>query len=212
MRVNQLSIAAEFTARDVAFAGYCNYLPVNVQTLHGHLVQRQCPRFIRADNGGRAEGLHGHQFADDGIASGHNAHAHRQYHGDHGGQALRNGGNGCRHRQQEDLQPVQPLEQTYHHQQGTYDEEKNNNVPAQLADVFLKRCLLRLDFLDGGGDLADIRCHASPDGHRRGPAVIDDGAHVHHILSLRHGNVFTDGIGGLVDRHGLAGKHGFIDF
>ena len=139
-------------------------------------------------------------------------HTHRQHDGNHGRQALRYGGNGGRHGQQEYFQPVQTLEQTNRYQQGTYAEEKNNYVPAQLADVFLQGRFLRLDFLDGGGYLADVRRHAGPDDHGGGATVIDNGTHVHHVLSLRHGYVFTDGIGVFVNGHGLTGEHGLVDF
>ena len=69
----------------------------------GHLVLGEGARLVGADGGGRSQGLHGGEAADEGVAADHLPHPQGQADGDHGGKPLRHGGDRQAYRRQEQI-------------------------------------------------------------------------------------------------------------
>ena len=85
----------------------------DVEYDHGHAVLGEGAGLVGADDGDRAQGLHGRQLADERLAAQHPLRAQREGHGDDGGQALGDGGHGHADGRQEHhphfFAPKQPL-------------------------------------------------------------------------------------------------------
>ena len=188
---------------------------------HGHLVLGQGTGLIRADNLSAAQGLHGGEPADNGVALGHVGNADGQNHGHNSGQTFGNGGNSQADRYHEgaedDVQmEVAGLDQAEDKDEHTDAQHQPAEGFAQLSQLFLQGGLLVLGVGQGRGDLAHLGVHTGAGDHGAAAAKHHGAAHVHHILAVAQGNLGiltaqAQGLDALVDRHAFTGEGGFLD-
>ena len=184
---------------------------------HGHLVLGQGAGLVRADDLGAAQGLHGGELADDGVALGHVGHADGQHDGHHRGQALGDGGHSQAHGHHEgaddgvDVEPARP-QQAEGEDEHADAQHQDAEDSAELAQLPLQGGLPLLRLGQGVGDLAHLGGHAGLAHHGPAAAVDHGGAHVEHTVAVAQGNLALAGDGGdlLLHRHALAGEGGLL--
>ena len=188
---------------------------------HGHLVLRQGAGLVGADDLGAAQGLHSGQPADDRIALAHIGHANAQYHSNHSGQALRDGGNRQGNRHHEGFQHHGQVEVPGHSQvkeenEHTDAQDQLGKGLAQVIQLFLQGSLFLHRSRQGAGDLAHLGVHAGAGDQGFAPAVDHGGTHIAHIFPVAQRHILpvraeAQGLDDLIDGDGLAGEGGFLD-
>ena len=188
---------------------------------HGHFVLGQRAGLVGADDLRAAQGLHGGQAADDGVALGHIGHADGQHHRNHRRQALGNRGHrqrhgnhkGIDHRIQRKSARAQQLHAEDHHADAQHQPGQH---PGELAELALQRGLAVLGLGQRVGDLAHLAVHAGGRDHRNAAAVSHAGTHVDHVLPVAQRHVLrlrgqVDRVDELRHRHRLARERRFLD-
>ncbi len=192
---------------------------------HGHLVLGERARLIGANHLRAAERLHGGELADNRLAAGHLGHTERKHDGDHGHQTLGDGGDSKRHGNHKGVEQgrgvthhvAHAVAQDVHTKDNHADHDNHDGEDAaELGELNLQGRELLLGLGQGAGDLAHLGVHAGAAHHGTSAAVHHGGAHVAHVLAVAQGHIVCacgkgDGLGMLIDRHGLARKRGLLD-
>ena len=178
---------------------------------HGHLVHGQGARLIRTDDGGAAQGLHGGQLLDDGVALDHALHAQGQHDGDHGGQSLGDSGHGQGHGGHEDLQQLHAVEQSHAEHDHAHGQADDGQGLGDLGHLLLEGGLVVVLGGQHLGDAAHLGLHAGGGDHTGGAAVGDDGGGDDHVLPVAQSGLLGKRVNHfLAYRYGLAGHGGFV--
>lgn len=148
-----------------------------------HLVGSQCPRLVRADNGGASQRLHRGQRTDDGVFLGHATGAQRQAGGDNSRQTLRYGCHSQRHGYLEIVDgtsdPRTAVDRVgkvadVNDPHGNADERDDfRELLAELVQLLLQRGLFLLRGCHLVADLTDFRGYGSGDDHADGATRCD---------------------------------------
>ena len=183
---------------------------------HRHLVLGQGAGLIGTDDLGAAQGFHGGQTADDGVALAHVGDADGQHHRDHGGQTFRDGRHSQRHRHHEGGQDRIQGEGAGHNQVKDKDEQADaqdqlGQNAAQLFQLALEGSLFLLGVGQGAGNFAHLGVHAGAGDQGLAAAIDHGGAHIAHVFAVAQRNVLlalgqAQGVDDLVDRDALAGE------
>ena len=189
---------------------------------HSHLILRQGPGLVGADNLRAPQGFHGGQAADYGAAPGHFRYAHGQHQRHDGGKALGD----CRHSQADgDHEGGQQrlagkITGPEHAEcKNEYADAQHHPAEdfAQLGQLPLQRRLTVGGVVQGCGNFTHFRAHAGI-GDDSGAASVDHGgSHIDHVFPVAQGNipgpvVQIQQIHIFVDRNRLAGQGGLLNF
>jgi len=197
----------------------------------GHLVGGKCAGFVRADDVGAAQGLHGGQAADQDMAADHALHTKRQGNRDDGRQTFRHGGNGQADGGHEQLD--QGILVGAHRQPGAYiidgvghsqtqqadgedhraDNQRGRAQPAaELVQTLLQRRIRLVVALEHFGDAADLRLHAGGDDQPAPAPIGDHAAHEGHVAPVAQGCIRRQDVRRpLLHRHRFPGQRRLVD-
>ena len=139
--------------------------------LNRHLVPGDGPCLIRADHGGRAQGLHGRHAPDDGVAARHAPHTQGQGYADHGRQPFRNRGDGNGHRKHQHLHHLVAAEHAEPEDACSKGDAANPEDHSQLVHSLLQRGIFPAGGADLRRDTTDLGLHACCDHHGPAPAA-----------------------------------------
>lgn len=183
----------------------------------GHLVQREGAGLVRADRGGRAEGLDRRQSLDDGPLRRHPRHADGEGDGDHRRQALGDGGDRQRHGTEDGVTDLVALGQPDQEDGEHRYSGDHGQALAEAIELLLQRRLAVLGGVEQAGQPTHLGGHAGGGHHHLGPTPGEGGVHVAAVGALGEGDVAAavrvdlDHVGGLVDRNGFTGQRRLID-
>ena len=145
--------------------------------LDRHLVFREGPRLVRADDRRAPQGLDGRQFPQDRVACRHALHPDGQCDGQHDGQALGDRRHGCRHDGHEHLPDGLADRDADREESRGCRQHVQTDPVGKTGEFFLQGRPGRLRLPDLVGDAAQHRPGPGLDDDTRAPPVHDDGPH-----------------------------------
>jgi hypothetical protein len=204
-----LALPLEGSLRGVSRAADGDALVVRQpERLHRHLVLGEGAGFIRADDVGGAQGLHGGQTPDDGAPPGHALHADGQ-------------GDGHRHREplghqrhhlaeghHKNVRPGHSPEKPEPHHRRKQHDRREDQQTAQFCEAHFHG---RSRLPGRGGeprDFAHLSLHARAGDQRLAPARRDLGAREHHVSAVRKQRFPGERLGVFWNGQRFAGERG----
>ena len=178
---------------------------------HSHLIERQRPCLIAANDSGAAKRFHSGQIAYKRIAFSHALHAQGHYNGRRSWQTFRNDGN-CQGNSNEKLRDqwtlIERADQKDHYTDNQTDNGERFTNCIQLA--FKRRVKLIL-LLQHFSNAADLRIHAGCHHNAGRTAVGDNRGRIHHIAPVAQRAIQREQIVGVLFRgDGFSGQGGFL--
>ncbi len=187
-------------------------LPIRAQLSDRHLVLRQRPGLVRADDRGAAERFDNGQAAHQRVPPDHAPHADRQRDRDDGRKGL---GHHC-HRQRdaehEHLDWRQSARETDGDDNRDHHERGLAEGGAKAIEVLLERRAAGVDAVHHRGDLAELRRHTGGDDHGPATSVGSAGTRIDHVAAIADRQLRLCERGGrFFNRQRFAGERGFIN-
>ncbi len=207
IRLDHLVAELEAPFGRIAAAGHFDHVVGSDHGLNGQLVEREGPRFVRADHRDRAQGFDRRQAADDGVLARHAGDAESEGDGHDRRQALGDGRDGEADRSEEHLLGGVAAQEPAEQEGPDGKAEDRDGQPApEGRHLAQQRCRERLDLVQERRDPAELGLPARGHDHARAAAVGNQGAGVGHRGAIAQRGACGNRPGPLVDRLGLAGQ------
>ena len=196
----------------VARAGHLDDLPVGEDLAHGHLILRERPGLVGADDGDASERLDRGQAADEHLPPDHPLCRQRERDRDHGRQRLGHDGDGERRAEEQHVQERFAAEQAEADDDDHENERRSRQQHSDPVEAQLQRGLAPLDRLQHPCDGAELGLHSGGDDDAATLAVRDGRSGVDHVRAVAELQLLTDEGGGLLlHRKRLAGQCRLLD-
>ena len=146
-------------------------------------------------------------MADDGVFLGHFPGAEGQHDGHDGAESLRDSGHRQRHGEKKGVHHVFVPPQHADAKQHCADHQNDDRqLSAELVQTDLQRRFPLLRVFQKLGDLAHFRVHAGGRHQKAAPAIGDEAAGEHHVLSVAQGRLSAERLRILFHRQAFAGE------
>ncbi len=204
-------IEVEVAARIVSLASDLRLAEIGKpKALGGQRVGGERAGLVACHHRAGPEPLHGREVADDDVATCHAPRRDRERHRHGNGQALRNGGDGKRHRNEKGLAQRRPVEELAGDDEGHHPDHDQPELAAEPLEPLRQRWRRR-----GLGKLArdpaDLRLDPGRDHHGLGAPGQHAGAGVHHGRAVGDRRLRLKLLArGLLNRVGFAGQRRFV--
>ncbi len=201
-----------FLQRGALFARHLEGRTAGDQPLHAHLVERQRPGLINAEDCGRAQHFNGRHPPGQHSAPGDPPGSQREENRQHDGELFRDERDRQRESRQEALNPVTVDQPVQHRDQRADGKRRHRENPDDPPDFFLQAGFFLSDCLEGFPDLPHFGPQAGGQYLREPFSLYNQRAREHKRKIISPWRSCRPRIprGDLAHRHRLPGQKGFV--